>query len=99
CRCAPAALQLVERGYFPCAPKRPSMAFDCRLLEFISLHSLHVAPNNTAWATTLESFWARRGYAVDESRAFRKRLGNAIHWYQVLQNRKDALVRSSLEGA
>lgn len=49
-------------GYFPCAPKRPSLAFKIRLLEFIGIHTLNVAPNITAWATSLQQFWARRGY-------------------------------------
>ncbi|KZV91907.1 hypothetical protein EXIGLDRAFT_586847, partial [Exidia glandulosa HHB12029] len=56
CLCRPAAQQLVVKGYFPCAPIRPSLAFNLRLLEFISIHSLNVAPNVTAWAMTLESF-------------------------------------------
>ncbi|EJD49157.1 hypothetical protein AURDEDRAFT_59639 [Auricularia subglabra TFB-10046 SS5] len=85
-------------GYFPCAPKRPSLAFSIRLLEFISLHSLNVAPNITAWAATLEAFWARRGFVIQEKRAFRRRLGNAVHWYQVLVNSKEAAVRKALSG-
>ncbi|KZV98431.1 hypothetical protein EXIGLDRAFT_568177, partial [Exidia glandulosa HHB12029] len=82
---------------FPCAPKRPSVAFNIRLLEFISLHSLHVAPNTTAWATTLESFWAKRGYAMHEAPAFRKRLANAMHWFDALNNLKDAYVSHSID--
>lgn len=61
CSCAPACEQLLARGYFPCAPKSPSMAFSTALLEFISIHSLNVAPNSTAWSHTLETFWSRRG--------------------------------------
>lgn len=37
------------------------MAFSMALLEFISIHSLNVAPNSTAWSDTLETFWSRRG--------------------------------------
>lgn len=36
------------------------MGFSLELLEFISIHSLNVAPNSTAWAETLEAFWARK---------------------------------------
>ncbi|KZV88481.1 hypothetical protein EXIGLDRAFT_583141, partial [Exidia glandulosa HHB12029] len=60
CDCMPAAYQLLAKGYFPCAPMSPSMAFSLDLLEFISIHSLNVAPNSTAWSHTLEAFWARR---------------------------------------
>ncbi|EJD40662.1 hypothetical protein AURDEDRAFT_31976, partial [Auricularia subglabra TFB-10046 SS5] len=56
CGCRGAAQQLVANGYFPCAPKAPSMAFSFALLELISIHSLHVSPNVTAWAETLEKF-------------------------------------------
>ncbi|EJD36771.1 hypothetical protein AURDEDRAFT_45927, partial [Auricularia subglabra TFB-10046 SS5] len=85
-------------GYFPCAPKRPSMAFSFRLLELISLHSLHVAPNTTAWAATLENFWDRRGFTIPEKRAFRRRLGNALQWYQVMLNQKDHIVSLAVTG-
>lgn len=65
CVCSPAADQLLAKGYFPSAPIRPSLAFSLRILEFISLHSLNVAPNVTAWAETLQQYWARRGFASD----------------------------------
>ncbi|KZV81541.1 hypothetical protein EXIGLDRAFT_568755, partial [Exidia glandulosa HHB12029] len=81
---------------FPCAPKRPSLAFSMRILEFIALHSLNVAPNVTAWAATFQGYWDRRGYVVRETTAFRKRLANALHWYEVLLNEKEAAVEQSL---
>ncbi|KZV99877.1 hypothetical protein EXIGLDRAFT_605214, partial [Exidia glandulosa HHB12029] len=56
CPCRPAAEQLLARGYFPCAPRRPSLAFNLEMLEFITLHSMNVAPNVTAWATTLQQY-------------------------------------------
>lgn len=65
CACRPAAAQLLDRGYFACAPIRPSLAFSLRMLEFISMHSLNVAPNVTAWACTLQQYWARRGHAAE----------------------------------
>ncbi|KZV79928.1 hypothetical protein EXIGLDRAFT_573267, partial [Exidia glandulosa HHB12029] len=66
------------------------------LLEFISIHSLNVAPNVTAWASSLETFWARRGFTVAEKRAFRTRLGNALQWYMVVVNQKDAAVSRAI---
>lgn len=65
CDCFGAAQHLLALGYFPCAPIRPSLAFSLQLLELVSVHALNVAPNTTAWATTLETFWARRGFVVE----------------------------------
>ncbi|KZV83385.1 hypothetical protein EXIGLDRAFT_595291, partial [Exidia glandulosa HHB12029] len=84
CNCRPAAEQLLARGYFPCAPKRPSLAFNLNVLEFITLHSHNVAPNVTAWATTLQQYWARRGVVANQGETFRKRLSTALKWYHVL---------------
>lgn len=67
CSCLPAAEQLLLRGYFPSAPLRPTLAFSVRVLEFISLHSLNVAPNVTAWADTLQQYWARRGVVAEHN--------------------------------
>ncbi|EJD34169.1 hypothetical protein AURDEDRAFT_34729, partial [Auricularia subglabra TFB-10046 SS5] len=84
CGCRGAAEQLVARSYFPCAPKAPSMAFSFALLDLMSIHSLHVAPNVTAWSETLESFWARGRLANKNTGRLRKRLGMALTWFQVL---------------
>ncbi|KZV98603.1 hypothetical protein EXIGLDRAFT_606855, partial [Exidia glandulosa HHB12029] len=67
------------------------------LLELISIHALNVAPNITAWAATLESYWSRRGFTIQERRAFRTRLGNAVHWYQVLLNQRDGVVTAAVD--
>lgn len=53
-------------GYFPCAPRRPTIAFSIALLDFLSLHDLHTAPNARAWADTLRQFWMRRGHVVND---------------------------------
>lgn len=53
-------------GFFPCAPRRPTVAFSLRLLEFMALHDLHVAPNVRAWASTLRAFWMRRGHVSND---------------------------------
>ncbi|KZV96305.1 hypothetical protein EXIGLDRAFT_765408 [Exidia glandulosa HHB12029] len=96
CECRLAADQLLRRGYFPCAPKQPSVAFSTRLLEFISIHSLNVAPNTTAWGASLQKYWARRGQVVEDKKTFRKRLGTALTWYQVLENRANMSLRQHL---
>lgn len=54
----------MARGYFPCAPTRPSIAFHLDLLDFIILHGQNAAPNISAWADTLEAFWKQRSYIL-----------------------------------
>ncbi|EJD42055.1 hypothetical protein AURDEDRAFT_67976, partial [Auricularia subglabra TFB-10046 SS5] len=97
CECSPALQQLLRRGFFPCAPKCPSIAFSLDILEFISLHSLNVSPNTTAWADTLDAYWARRGRLVRNKGNLRKRLGNALTWYQTLDNRAEHAVSTRLD--
>ncbi|KZV94702.1 hypothetical protein EXIGLDRAFT_611406, partial [Exidia glandulosa HHB12029] len=96
CACTPAVEQLLARGYFPCAPVRPSLAFNLKLLEFISIHSLNVAPNATAWAASLQQYWARRGLVAEYGDTFRKRLATALHWYLVLDNCAEVSVSQNL---
>src|SRR5258707_13073587 len=66
CECYPAGVQLVEMGYFPCAPVRPTIAFDINLLEFVTIGSHHMAPNVMGWSSTLQYFLSIRGYLVGE---------------------------------
>ncbi|KZV90036.1 hypothetical protein EXIGLDRAFT_771164 [Exidia glandulosa HHB12029] len=97
CACRPAAEQLLAKGYFPCAPKRPSLAFNLGMLEFITLHSTNVAPNVTAWATTLQQYWVRRHVVGNYGDTFRKRLGTALKWYQDLDTRAELAVSQMLQ--
>lgn len=64
CQCQPAAVQLVERGLFPCAPLHPSLAVDIRVLDFVTGLFLRVSPNHTAWSNALEEFLRNRGYQL-----------------------------------
>jgi hypothetical protein len=66
CECYPASVQLVEMGYFPCAPVRPTLAFDINLLEFVTIASHHMAPNVTGWSSSLQEFLSLRGYLLSE---------------------------------
>lgn len=90
------------------------MAFSTALLEFITIHSLNVAPNSTAWSDTLETFWGRRGLpskhhvrrSLSESLLqtnypqgrLRKRLSMALTWFQILDNRAEAYVSQAVLG-
>lgn len=64
CQCKPASLILITLGLFPCAPLRPTMAFDVNLLELVTINSSYIAPNLTGWALTLEWFWRDRGFVL-----------------------------------
>lgn len=61
----PAAVQLVERGLFPCAPHAPSLAVEFRMLDFVSKLFVRMAPNATAWCDTLETVLDGRGFKLD----------------------------------
>ena len=75
CECYPSVVQLVEMGYFPSAPIRPTLAFDINLLEFVTVASDHMAPNVTGWSNALQHFLSIRGYRFGEQvRAFLTRV-------------------------
>ncbi|KAF9514084.1 hypothetical protein BS47DRAFT_1295481 [Hydnum rufescens UP504] len=62
CPCRLAAIQLVERSFFPCAPLFPTLAVSLDMLEFVASLFLHMAPNERAWAMTLVEYLKARGY-------------------------------------
>jgi hypothetical protein len=65
CECRLAAVTLVRGGAFPCAPLQPSLAVDLRVLEFALKLFLNVAPNHTAFSTTLETVLSTMGYQLN----------------------------------
>lgn len=64
CQCGPAALQLLSRGFFPCAPIAPTLAVDVKMLEFVQDLFIRMPPNKTAWCDTLEAFLGKRAYKL-----------------------------------
>ncbi|KAG6823989.1 hypothetical protein H0H93_002706, partial [Arthromyces matolae] len=64
CLCSPAPRELIKLGCFPSAPQEPTLAVDFRVLDFVSTLFLHVAPNNTAWCETIETFLSKQGYKL-----------------------------------
>ncbi|KAG6904194.1 hypothetical protein DXG01_011807 [Tephrocybe rancida] len=86
CLCSPAPRQLIQRGCFALAPLEPTLAVDFKVLDFVSTLFLHVAPNNTGWTDTVETFLAKQGYKLAAEGSLRKRFGNALVWYNVLQD-------------
>ncbi|KAJ3475061.1 hypothetical protein NLI96_g12083 [Meripilus lineatus] len=65
CTCAPAAVQLLQRALFPCAPLYPTLAVDLSLLDFVKRLFLRLPPNVSGWCETLEDFLDYRGYRLE----------------------------------
>ncbi|KAG6809758.1 hypothetical protein H0H92_014854 [Tricholoma furcatifolium] len=87
CPCMPSApLQLLQRGFFACAPLFPSLAVELKVLDFASELFVHIAPNNTAWCKSVERFLARRGYRLQTEGSLRKRFSNSLVWYNALKD-------------
>jgi hypothetical protein len=62
-----AAVQLVKRGLFPCAPVHPTLAVSIDMLEFVAGLFVHLPPNERAWASNLSDFLKKRGYRLHTS--------------------------------
>lgn len=86
CDCSPAALQLVARGLFPCAPQAPTLAVDISLLQFTRALFVRLPPNTTSFCETLEAFLESRNYKLASRESLRRRFGNALLWYSNLAN-------------
>ncbi|KAG6806413.1 hypothetical protein H0H92_011440 [Tricholoma furcatifolium] len=102
CQCTPAhgaPQQLLEAGYFACAPLLPSLAVSLKVLDFVSELFLHMAPNNTAWCKATERFLDRMGYKLPTEGSLRKRFGNALVWYNSLKDQVANCVQSSIARA
>ncbi|KAJ7433812.1 hypothetical protein FB451DRAFT_1195879 [Mycena latifolia] len=77
----PAAVQLIQCGTFPCAPLAPTLAVDLRVLEFAMNLFLQIAPNNTAFSTTLERCLGAIGFQLQHQNSLHRRFGNCLMWY------------------
>ncbi|KAF7337379.1 hypothetical protein MSAN_02264000 [Mycena sanguinolenta] len=86
CNCTPAAEQLLDAGLFPSAPRRPTFAADIRVLEFARNLFGRIAPNNTAWTATLESFLRDLGFSLDNEGSMRRMFASSLEWYTHLRN-------------
>ena len=65
CECHLAAIQLLQRGFFPCAPVAPTLAVDVRVLDFVCRLFVCISPNHTAIAQALEDCLGAQGYKLD----------------------------------
>ncbi|KAF9511594.1 hypothetical protein BS47DRAFT_1258496, partial [Hydnum rufescens UP504] len=84
CKCRPAPVQLVQRGFFPCSPVCPTLAVSLNMLEFIAELFLHIAPNERGWAATLVKYLKTRGYHFMTADSFHCHFANTLAHYQQL---------------
>jgi hypothetical protein len=54
------------------------------MLEFVAELFVHVAPNERAWAATLEKYLNARGHRFATKDSLRRRFANALSHYQML---------------
>lgn len=64
CRCFLAALQLLSRGLFPCAPVAPTLAVDIKMLDFVRELFVRMPPNTTSWCDTVEAFLVKQRFKL-----------------------------------
>ncbi|KAI6040545.1 hypothetical protein EDC04DRAFT_2867542 [Pisolithus marmoratus] len=84
CSCAPAPVQLISYGLFPCSPVYPSLAVDLHVLELVRNLFAHMTPNTAAWCEALESFLDGCGYKLTTKDNLHCHFANAYHWYMIL---------------
>ncbi|KAF9233092.1 hypothetical protein BU15DRAFT_66899 [Melanogaster broomeanus] len=99
CPCMPAALQLLRKGYFPCAPLAPTLAIHIKVLCLLKELFVCIPPNTSAWCEALESFFRSLGYKVDAKDGIRRRFSNAYHSYCVLDLLLDKHIRHLTEAS
>ncbi|KAG2139317.1 hypothetical protein DEU56DRAFT_735682 [Suillus clintonianus] len=82
---------LLHHGLFPTAPSQPRMAVSVDLLSFYRALFERSCDAINALASALKTHYSRRGFQVTDSRGdlvqepFRRGLGHAVQWYDVLQ--------------
>ncbi|THU96080.1 hypothetical protein K435DRAFT_858916 [Dendrothele bispora CBS 962.96] len=96
--CDLVAVDLVRSGLFPCAPFRPSLAVDIRMLDFVTRLFLRISPNHTAWCNTIGDYLSSQGYRIRGSDPLCRRFASALMWFNSLQNAVTAKVKSTLDG-
>ncbi|KAG2739058.1 hypothetical protein P692DRAFT_20756820 [Suillus brevipes Sb2] len=82
---------LLHHGLFPTSPSQPRMAVSVDLLSFYRALFERSCDAINALASALKTHYSRRGFQVTDARGelvhepFRRGLGHAVQWYDVLQ--------------
>ncbi|KAH6890083.1 hypothetical protein BKA70DRAFT_1120762 [Coprinopsis sp. MPI-PUGE-AT-0042] len=105
CRCRSLPQILVEHGLFPTAPHQPRTAFGIEVLDFFKALFEHSSEAVQALAHALNTYYSRCGFYLyngnDENtiEPFRKGLGYAIQWYDMLLVEVDRQKEQTLQRA
>ncbi|KAJ3739924.1 hypothetical protein DFH05DRAFT_1529806 [Lentinula detonsa] len=62
------------------------LAVDIHVLDFVTRLFLRIAPNNTAWADSINEFLSSQGYQLQGQDPLRRQFGNALQWFNSLQD-------------
>ncbi|KIM56834.1 hypothetical protein SCLCIDRAFT_131692, partial [Scleroderma citrinum Foug A] len=65
CSCATAAQQLLQLGYFPCAPLAPTLAVSLKVQTFVKKLFVQILPNTSARCEAFQSYLGSMGYTID----------------------------------
>ncbi|KAJ3833055.1 hypothetical protein F5878DRAFT_507220, partial [Lentinula raphanica] len=95
--CSKAAVQLIRSGLFPCSPVFPTLAVDIRVLDFVRRLFLRIAPNYTAWCSTMMDFLAAQGYYLPGDDPLRRRFANALQWFMSLHDKVTTQIDAILQ--
>ncbi|KIJ58586.1 hypothetical protein HYDPIDRAFT_34030 [Hydnomerulius pinastri MD-312] len=102
CKCASLPQVLLHHGLFPTAPSQPRMAVSIELLAFYRALFKRSCDAINALAAALNSHYTQRGFRMtgrDGNRVqepFRRSLGHAVQWFDVLQVEVENRVESTL---
>ncbi|KAH6911877.1 hypothetical protein BKA70DRAFT_1423629 [Coprinopsis sp. MPI-PUGE-AT-0042] len=91
CSCSVTS-NLINVGFFPSTPIRPTVAFDIKMLSF--MHELHVrcSPNISGWSSALETFLQGLGFSLASTDSLRRKIATSLRWYRFLLATKDLLI-------
>ncbi|KAH7905205.1 hypothetical protein BJ138DRAFT_975864, partial [Hygrophoropsis aurantiaca] len=94
---------LVHHGLFPSSPSQPRMAVSMELLSFYRALFERSCDAINALASALNNFYIRRGFRMTNSKGeaitepFRRSLGQAVQWFDVLQVTIDRQLEEHLQ--
>ncbi|KAJ7589412.1 hypothetical protein C8J56DRAFT_784665 [Mycena floridula] len=96
CICHLIPVQLLQRGYFACSPKMLSLVVDINMLDFVNKLFVHVAPNQRAWAGSIEDFLRTQNYQLDSPNSLCRWFTAALQWYTTLVDTFNLAIKDAI---
>ncbi|KAF8120229.1 hypothetical protein EV363DRAFT_1191626 [Boletus edulis] len=103
CECSTLAQVLLHFGLFPTAPSQPRMAVSVDLLAFYRALFERSCDAVNALASALHTHYVRRGFRMINKdgtatqEPFRRSLGSAVQWYDILQVEVNQRIEAALQ--